>query len=196
MRPYFAFLLIAAFWSNGSVGWAQKAPSLDTLENLKAKALANNADLPVAEAKVNIAQAHLQVAKAELIQTRHRIGEKVKTHPDLGVAEAKLLVAEAKLQLAIAERARTRQQLLAQVAVAYAEAEATLHAETEAQERYTVALELSKRRSIGQEEFSVAKVTYLTLKANRIGAEARLQALVGATIVQQAPAKKEPGRIN
>jgi len=189
MRPYFAFLLIAAFWSNGSVGWAQKAPALDTLENLKAKALANNADLPVAEAKVNIAQAHLQVAKAELIQTRHRIGEKVKTHPDIGVAEAKILVAEAQLQLAKAELVRTRQQLAAKVAVAYAEAEAAGHGEKEGQERLARVNALIQARAISREEVDAVQSIHAKLRAARLVAEAKLEGLVGGPIFERTPSK-------
>lgn len=109
----------------------------------------------------------------------------LKNNPDLRLAEAKLRLAEAKF-------ARTRDQLLSKLEIAYAEVEAARRAEDEARIRYLRAIELFNNKSMGAQEFGSNQLAYFTIRETARLAEARLQALVGPSILGSPPSKKKP----
>ncbi len=110
----------------------------------------------------------------------------LKNNTDVKVAEAKLKLAEAQLEQA-------RAKLMADISVAFAEAEAARAGFEEGNHRYEMAMALAKRRAISQEDFSGAKLTMIKLKMEMAVAEARLQALVGRPVViEKRENKKNP----
>src|SRR5262249_27530994 len=103
------------------------------------------------------------------------VADAAKNHPDVKVAEARVQLEQAKLE-------QTRAHLKAQIAIAFADAEAARAANKEGHNRWIRALDLRNRKAISEEDYGAALLTKIKLQADAVSAEMRLQALVGRPI--------------
>jgi outer membrane protein TolC len=113
----------------------------------------------------------------------------LKNNNDIKVAEAKMRIAEAKLRLAEAEVERARARAKGEIATAFADFQAALAAEKEANIRRIRVEKLRMSGAVSAEDLGAALLTFAKIKLERNQAELRLRILVGRPIGEIADPK-------